>query len=151
MMDLASAELSVSASRPFGIPFSIQALERILDGLLEAHRAGGIPPGAARAASRLKMDEAERREWFLRRFRMQAARAAQQTVYYSDLFSRLGLDPERLTWGDIAQLPLTQKDAVRDRPYDFVCRDAKIAFHTTTTGTTGKPTVTFFSAYELET
>ncbi len=151
MMDLASAELSLAASRTFGVPFSIEALERILEGLLEAYRGGAVPPGSIRQPPNLGLDEAERREWFLRRFRMQAARAAQQTVYYGDLFSRLGLDPERLTWDDIARIPLTHKDPVRDRPFDFVCRDAQITFHTTTTGTTGKPTVTFFSAYEMQT
>src|SRR5687767_4376286 len=149
--DLTSAELSLIASRTFGSPFSQQALDIVCDALLEAyHRDGSTQAVASKLMQSLKLDDETNRELLLRRFRMQAQRAAQQTAYYSDLFSRTSLDFSRLTYEEIGQIPLTPKEAIRDRPYDFVCRDAMPIFRSTTTGTTGKPTSVCFSAYEIQ-
>jgi phenylacetate-coenzyme A ligase PaaK-like adenylate-forming protein len=142
VLGTAAAELSVAASRTFGTPFDLRALEELLDAMLR---------GETTLLPRPKLDDESRRAVDLRRFRLQAERAAAQTAYYGDLFGRLAVDPSRLTWQEIAELPLTPKEALRDRPYDFVCRDASPSFRTTTTGTTGPPTSVCFSRHEMET
>jgi phenylacetate-coenzyme A ligase PaaK-like adenylate-forming protein len=78
-------------------------------------------------------------------------RAARQTVYYGHLFSKLDVDPPRLGFEDIARLPPTPKEALREDPDAFVCATAAPCYRTTTTGTTGKPTSVCFSAYEMRT
>jgi phenylacetate-CoA ligase len=148
---LASAELSMIASRTFGIPFSLDALNQVCDALIEAYyRDGSTQAAASRLMQNLKLDDETSRDLLLRRFRMQAQRAAQQTAYYGELFARIGLDPSQLTREEIEQIPLTPKEAIRDHPYDFVCRDSKPIFRSTTTGTTGRPTSICFSAYEIQ-
>ena len=86
-----------------------------------------------------------------RRFRAQAVRAAAETAYYADLFSRLGLDPSRLRYEDIQRIPPTTKEALREDPDAFVSRKAAPSFWTTTTGTTGRPTCISFSEREMRT
>jgi phenylacetate-CoA ligase len=91
---------------------------------------------------------AARREMQLHRFRAQARRAA-ATPYYRPLFSSPGFDPGKLTWEQIATLPLTPKEALRDDPDAFVHPHARPALRATTHGTTGEPTRICFSAAEL--
>lgn len=140
MLGTAAAELSLAASRTYGLPFDLEALDAILQARLR---------GETKLLPRPQLDEESRRSVDLRRFRLQAERAATQTAYYDDLFGRIGVDPTRLTWEQIAELPLTPKEALRDRPYDFVCRDSSPVFRTTTTGTTGPPTSVCFSLHEM--
>jgi phenylacetate-CoA ligase len=97
------------------------------------------------------LDDETRREFHLRRFRTQAVRGATETVYYKELFEHLNLDPARLNFEDIARIPLTTKEALRENPDAFVRRTATPCFRTTTTGTTGKPTSICFSAHEMQT
>ena len=150
-MGLASAELSYVASRTLGVPFSLHALQELLDVLLDAYRGRGpVSIDGSNLLQRLNLSDATTRELMLRRFRMQAERACKQTSYYGDLFAKIGLDPGNLTWEDISAIPLTPKEAVRDHPYDFLCRDSRPVFLNTTTGTTGRPTSVYFSAYEIE-
>ena len=92
---------------------------------------------------------ASRRRLHLQRFREIAERARRQTDYYHDLFPRLGLDPATLRYEDIARLPTTPKEAVRDDPDAFVSHRARPFLRATTTGTTGTPTSICFSASEL--
>ena len=152
MIDISSAELSMISSRVLGLPYSHAALRVILDALLAARNGRG--PRMLDGSDLLKspkMDDASLREVLLRRLRMVASRAAKQTTYYSALFSKLGIDPDRLTWEDMSHIPVTPKSTVRERPYDFVARDAVPTFRSTTNGTTGRPTSISFSAYEIET
>jgi acyl-CoA synthetase (AMP-forming)/AMP-acid ligase II len=72
-----------------------------------------------------------------------------RSVGFGPVFS--GLDPVRLRFEDIALIPLTSKEALREGPDAFVRRTATPCFRTTTTGTTGKPTSVCFSAYEMQT
>ena len=95
------------------------------------------------------LDEADRREIQLRRFRQQAGRAARETVYYAELFEGLGLEPRRLRWEDLASLPVTPKAALRDAPDAFVRAGARTFLRAMTTGTTGRPTSVSFSGREL--
>jgi phenylacetate-coenzyme A ligase PaaK-like adenylate-forming protein len=105
---------------------------------------------AASALGGPVLDEATRQDMQLRRFRGQAKRAARQTRHYRRLFAKLGIDdPVRLTQAEIARIPLTPKDALREDADAFVRRGAKPVLRAMTTGTTGWPTSVYFSAYEL--
>lgn len=151
MVGLASVELSYVASKTLGIPFSLPALHDLLDVLLDAYKGNGpISADGSNLLQSLNLNSDTSREVILRRFRMQAERACHQTSYYAELFAKIGLDPAALTWDDISQIPLTPKEAARDQPYDFLCRDSKPVFLNTTTGTTGRPTSVYFSEYEIE-
>ena len=152
MKSIASAELSMIASRVLGLPYSHDALRVILDALLAAYRGqSSRKPDGSDLLKSPKLDDATLSEVLLRRLRVQATRAAQQTAYYAALFSEHGINPDRLTWDDMGRIPVTPKSAVRERPYDFVARDTVPVFRSTTNGTTGRPTSICFSTYEIET
>jgi phenylacetate-coenzyme A ligase PaaK-like adenylate-forming protein len=138
-----SAELSYAASSVFGLRFRLDVLDTLIEELRAGKRPGELltPPA---------LDAAGSREVQLRRFRHQAVRAAEQTAYYGDLFAQVAVEPDRLTWDELAALPITRKEPLRERPDDFVCRDVEPVFRTTTTGTTGKPTSVCFSDYEMQ-
>jgi phenylacetate-CoA ligase len=76
-------------------------------------------------------------------------RAERNTRYYGDLFERIGIDPARMAHDDIRRVPLTPKEALREDVGAFVSGAANPVFRTTTTGTTGWPTSTLFSDYEI--
>ena len=146
------AQLRFAVSLVLGRPFSLWALERLIDAIGETqHEFGTVGADAAAMIQGPALDEADRRELQLRRFRMQAVRAAQETPYYRRLFAQLRIDPARLCSAEMATLPPTPKEALREEPDAFVRATAKPAFRTTTTGTTGKPTGVCFSAHEMQT
>jgi phenylacetate-CoA ligase len=152
MLETALAQLRFAASMLFGLPLSVGALERLVDAALATRREfGAIGPAAAEFLEGPALDEDTRRDMQLRRFRSQAVAASQETVYYAGLFEQAGLDPQRLRYEDIAAIPVTPKEAMRNTPDAFVRRSALPAFRTMTTGTTGKPTSTYFSAHEMQT
>jgi phenylacetate-coenzyme A ligase PaaK-like adenylate-forming protein len=99
----------------------------------------------------LALDPDARQSFQFKRFRLQAARACQQTAYYGVLFADLGYNPQALKELSIDQVPLTQKEAVLANPDAFVSGTARPVFRTATTGTTGRPTSISFSAYEMAT
>jgi phenylacetate-CoA ligase len=149
----ALAQLWIAASVGLGRPFAQWSLEHLIDATKETRREFGTIE-AEEGASHLGgpvFDEETRREMHLRRFRTQAARAAQETDYYGRLFEMLDLEPDRLRFEDITRLPLTKKVALREYPDAFVRRTVTPCFRTTTTGTTGNPTSIHFSAYEMRT
>jgi phenylacetate-coenzyme A ligase PaaK-like adenylate-forming protein len=150
MLETALAQLRFATSMLLGTPFSLRALDRLVEGVLDTRREfGAVSPAGADLVNGPALDAATRQEVQLRRFRKQARRAAQETAYYAGFFQQVGLDPAHLSWADIARLPLTPKAAIRDHADQFVCRTARPALRTTTTGTTGKPTSVCFSEYEL--
>lgn len=52
----------------------------------------------------------EKREWMLRRLRFVARRAAHETVYYRELFARIGFDPKAdFSFADFAALPVLER------------------------------------------
>jgi phenylacetate-CoA ligase len=153
MFKTALAQLRIAASVGLGRPFSKWSLDHLVDAIKETRREFGsivAEEGAGHLGGPV-LDEEARSELHLRRFRTQAVRAARETNYYGGLFESLGLDPGGLGFEDIAHLPLTKKEALRDDPDAFVRRTLTPCFHTTTTGTTGKPTSVYFSAYEMQT
>ena len=52
----------------------------------------------------------------LGRFRRQAVAGAREIPYYAGLFDQIGLDPGRLRYEDIARIPVTPKEAMRNTP-----------------------------------
>jgi len=149
----ALAQLRIAASVGLGRPFAQWSLDHLIDAIKETKREFGtieVEEGGSHLGGP-ELDEEARRELHLRRFGTQAVRAAHETDYYGRLFERLDLDPQRLRFEDIARLPLTNKEALRENPDAFVRRTATPCFRTTTTGTTGKPTSIYFSAYEMRT
>jgi phenylacetate-coenzyme A ligase PaaK-like adenylate-forming protein len=144
------AQARFALSLLFGIPFDPGSLERLADALCQTqHEFGTVGPEAAELLRGPELDEPTRREIQLRRFRTQAVRAARETPYYRDLFGRLGLDPARLSYADVAWIPPTPKEAVREHPDDFVRHTARPTLRVVTTGTTGTPTAVCFSRDEM--
>lgn len=151
MLETALAQLSYGASLVRGRPFAPWALDRIVEALRATRHEFGAPgPGADDLLGGPRLDEDTLRAVQLRCFRTQAVRGARETPYYGRLFARLGLDPARLRYEDVARIPLTPKDAVRDDPDAFVRCTARPTFRTTTTGTTGQPTSVCFSEREMQ-
>ncbi|HET6662100.1 MAG TPA: hypothetical protein VFH16_19505 [Rubrobacter sp.] len=153
MFKTAVAQLRFAASVGLGRPFAQWSLDHLIDAIKETRREFGsidVEDGGSQLGGPV-LDEETRRELHLRRFRTQAVRAAQETSYYTRLFERLALEPERLRFEDIASLPLTPKVALCEDPGAFVRRTTRPCFGTTTTGTTNKPTSVYFSAHEMRT
>lgn len=150
MFKTALAQLRLGLSIAFGWPFAHGSLDALIDALVDTRREfGAIENGGDEMLAGPVLDEEMRRDVQLRRFRAQAVHAARETPYYASLFESLRLDPTKLTWDDIARLPYTPKETLRDSPDQFVRRGACPAFRTTTTGTTGWPTAVYFSHHEM--
>lgn len=151
MIEVAFAQLRHAASLLFGAPISTRALSSLVDGLVSTRREfGSLGADADAALSGPPLDETTRRDLQLRRLRTMAKRGMVETAYYPPLLRAAGIEPGHLTWDDIARVPLTPKAAMQGAPGAFVRRDVPPAFRTTTTGTTGRPTHTYFTAHEIE-
>jgi phenylacetate-coenzyme A ligase PaaK-like adenylate-forming protein len=150
MFETAIAQLRFAASLASGKPFALWSLEWLIAALRDTRREfGAIGPEGAEVVRGPALDEATRREMQIRRFRAQAKLAARDTEYYGRLFATLGIDPARLRHDELARIPLTPKEAVRDTPDAFVRRGSRPYLRATTTGTTGAPTSICFSEHEL--
>ena len=64
-------------------------------------------------------------------------RGKQQARKIGALFAARGLDPEHLSWDEIASLPCTPKAALREASDAFVRRGSRPVLRATTHGTTG--------------
>ena len=150
MLETAVAQLRFAASLLAGRPFSPWSLEQLIKSLrATAHEFGTIGAGGAEIVSGPAMNAETRRELQLRRLRAQAVKA-KDTAYYSQLFAALDLDPASIKQhADIARIPITGKENVRDQPGAFVRRGSRPYLCATTTGTTGQPTTISFSSREL--
>jgi phenylacetate-CoA ligase len=150
MLETAFANLRFGASMLFGVPFHRQSLDRIVKGMQATiEELGALGDEANALLGGPALDEETRYDIQGRRFRSQALRAARETAYYPEVLDKAGIDPAKLTYKDIARVPVTAKDTLRDNPEAFVRRVAKVATRVTTTGTTGWPTSVYFSEYEL--
>lgn len=149
MLAASVAQIRLAFSLMTGRPVPNWALDRLIAAARESVREfGEVGADGTRLVHGPTLDAATRREIQLRRFRHQARRAA-GTAYYARRFSADSPAPSGLTWDDIARLPLTPKQALRDDPDAFVHRDIRPVLRSATTGTTGRPTQVSFSATEL--
>lgn len=129
-----------------GRPFHRRSLDRILEAVRATYEEfGTIGVGADEMLGGPTLDDETRMVMQGRRFRAQAIRAARETRYYKALFERIGVDPKGLRYDDIAGLPVTPKEALRDDSEAFVRSGSAPTYRSTTTGTTGWPTTVWFS------
>ena len=99
------------------------------------------------------MSESDKEALQLERLQMAVKRAYESVPYYKKRFDELGVKPEDIkTLKDIEKLPFTTKDDLRDA-YPFgmfaVPRKEIVEVHTSS-GTTGKPTVSGYTRGDLE-
>lgn len=150
MIETVAHQLRYVYSLVTGQPFAPGSLEQLVASIratVEEFGSIGVEGVTMLNGPELEADTA--RELQCRRFRAVAKRAAAETTYYRDLFARLGVNPDSLTYEAILQLPLTRKEAVRDHSDQFVVRSARPFLRATTTGTTGLPTSIHFSLREM--
>jgi phenylacetate-CoA ligase len=80
-------------------------------------------------------------------------RRAKTSIYYNELFREVGLDPDHVNSLDmIKEIPFTTKDNLREHwPYGFltVSKDELVRMHSSS-GTTGRATVIFHTARDIE-
>lgn len=95
------------------------------------------------------VDPAVRTRLATRSLRATVRRAAAQTAYYRKVFAELGVDPGAVTPETLGQVPVTRKQALRAGPALFVSERVNPVFMARSTGTTGTPTVVWFSHYEM--
>ncbi len=152
MLETAVANLRFALSMGLGRPFHQPSLDRIYRAVRQTQEEfGGLGVDISEVLSGPSLDDETREFLQTRRFRKQATRGLRETSYYAEVFGQLGVDPAKLDFDDIAGLPLTPKEALRDDPEAFVRRTAKLGARTTTTGTTGWPTSVYFSHDEMRT
>lgn len=84
-----------------------------------------------------------------RALKVTARAAVSGTLYYGELFSRIGLEPGDMSAESLKHVPVTTKPTLRGRLGAFVSAKAEPALLATTTGTTGMPTSVWFSRREL--
>jgi len=150
VLETAVANLRFAMSVGLGRPFHQPSLDRIYRAVRQTQEEfGGLGVDISDVLAGPSLDEETRRFLQTRRFRKQAIRGAAETTYYREAFERLGINPGKLEYDDIAGLPLTPKDALRDDAEAFVRRTAKVGSRSTTTGTTGWPTSIYFSHDEM--
>ncbi|MFN8421837.1 MAG: AMP-binding protein [Anaerolineae bacterium] len=151
MIESIYAQLRFGYSVLSGRPFSLRALERMVDSLAATRSEfGSVGKAGAELVGGPSLSGPALRDLQTRRLRMVARRAARETPYYGGLFQSLELDPDRLGLDDFRRVPLTPKSALMERPASFVRSGASPAFLTTSTGTTGTPTQVLFSANEIQ-
>jgi phenylacetate-CoA ligase len=80
-------------------------------------------------------------------------RKSKKSPYYGKLFDKIGLDPDKInSLRDMEKVPFTTKNDLREHwPYGFlaVSRDELIRMHSSS-GTTGRATVIFHTAKDIE-
>lgn len=99
------------------------------------------------------MPLADREELQLRRLQDVVKRAYENVPYYQKRFKEAGIKPEDIkTLKDIEKLPLTTKDDLRDAyPFGmFAVSPKKIIELHTSSGTTGKPTVSGYTKKDID-
>lgn len=150
MFETALASLRFGASMVLGRPFHRGSLDRIVAAMLATHHEmGGVGDDSTELFGGPILDEETRRAVQGRRFRTQAIRAAHETSYYAKLFAAAGVDPRKLRFEDIAFLPVTPKEHLRDDAEAFARGRGRPAHCVSTTGTTGRPTSVWFSDNEM--
>lgn len=95
--------------------------------------------------------EEQKRAWILERLRFVVRRAARETVYYRELFERIGFDATiDFGFGDFAKLPILERENIHRAGKDLI--NQKLAPETlqkdATGGSTGTPTEIWLGAEE---
>jgi len=99
------------------------------------------------------MDSKEKEELQLRRLQETVKKAYENVPFYKKRFDKVGIKPEDIeTLQDIEKLPFTTKTDLRDAyPFGmFAVPEEEIIEIHTSSGTTGKPTVSGYTEKDLE-
>lgn len=99
------------------------------------------------------MDEEKRRKIQLKRLQDTVKRAYENVPYYHKKFNELGIEPEDIeSLEDIKKLPFTTKQDLREAyPFGmFAVPDDDIIEVHTSSGTTGKPTVSGYTQADID-
>ncbi|MEU5000696.1 AMP-binding protein [Streptomyces sp. NPDC021622] len=146
---IAAARFGMSMT--LGRPFHRRSLDRLLDGMRAAQREfGGIAVGDGDdLLGGAVLDPETRRMVQGKRLRTQALRAAAETDFYAEVFRRHGIDASAISHDSVASIPVTSKQALRDKPSAFVRKGARPVHTCSTTGTTGRATTVWLSDDEL--
>ena len=99
------------------------------------------------------MDLKEKRELQLKRLKETVKKAYENVPFYKDKFDNAGIKPEDIKiLEDISKIPFTTKTDLRDAyPFGmFAVPEEEIIEIHTTSGTTGKPTVSGYTEKDLE-
>lgn len=140
------AERRHALSLAFGLPLSPWALDTMVASLSGTVAAGnGLDVQGLLDDSGLGGDTKAIAALQRHRFSERVAHAGRAVPYYRELFRERGIDPATAT---PAQIPVTPKEALRERSEDFISAAVRPFIRVTTTGTTGRPTVVHFSARE---
>jgi phenylacetate-CoA ligase len=84
-----------------------------------------------------------------RRLRATILRAARETPYYRSWFAETGVDPDSVTIESLGSVAPTPKPVLRSMPAAFVSDRSTPTTAAQTTGTTGIPSIVWFSQHEL--
>ena len=96
------------------------------------------------------MDPEVQQGMIRRRLRATIRQAARETPYYRSWFAEAGVDPDSVTIETLGSIAPTPKSALRSMPAAFVSDRSAPTIAALTTGTTGVPSVVWFSHRELE-
>ena len=86
---------------------------------------------------------AEKRQWVLERLRFCLRRAERETLYYRELFKRVGFDPAaNFSFDDFSRLPLLERDTIGREGAQLMSHSIRpeLLLNEATGGSTGKPT-----------
>src|ERR1051325_2885318 len=79
--------------------------------------------GLAERAKLKTLGPEQRYEWVLNRLRVVVRNAASQSLYYRELFDRIGFDPAAdFTFADFAKLPVLERDDIRGAGTDLISK-----------------------------
>jgi len=144
-------QMRMAMSMVWGRPISPRNVERLIEDALETLTTFGAPGDDVQQLLDGPFSDPKVREEFqTRALRRTAARLAGVSPYYRRLFDSCGLDPDSLTVGRMAGVPVTLKRDLVASQADFLAAGSQPYVSTRTTGTTGRPAEVWLSRYEME-
>ncbi|SEL42759.1 phenylacetate--CoA ligase family protein [Nonomuraea pusilla] len=149
MFATAIRQLGYAWTMMSGRRFRLRDVTALVDDLRETLETFGSP-GEGAGDMLAGQDPEIQDDLTRRRLRRTVRHAAGETPFYRALFREHGIDPASVTPETFAAVPPTRKQDLRGTPAAFVSDQARPALLAQTTGTTGTPTLVWFSAYEIE-
>ncbi|MFF4196689.1 phenylacetate--CoA ligase family protein [Nonomuraea sp. NPDC001831] len=149
MFGTAVRQLGYAWSMMSGRRFRLRDVHTLVDDMRETLETFGSPGEGA--DDLIAGNDPELQEDLARRrLRRTVAHAAAESPYYRRWFAEHGVDPASITPQTLSSIAPTSKADLRGRPAAFVSDRARPSVLAHTTGTTGTPTLVWFSAYEIE-
>ncbi|MEU8141191.1 AMP-binding protein [Nonomuraea sp. NPDC048901] len=149
MFGTAARQLGYAWSMLAGRRFRVKDVTALVEDLRATLEEFGSP-GEGAGEMLTAPDPEMQRDLATRRLRRTLRLTARDTPYYRRWFEQHGIDPGSITLESLASIEPTTKAALRDLPSAFVADGASPAVLAQTTGTTGVPTMVWFSRYEID-